>query len=222
MAATSPTSEAKRRLVDHLKRSDGATAAELADALGVTSAAVRLHLDELSGSGLVVATEPVNAGGRGRPAARWVLTELARDLFPDRHADLTVELIDSIREALGDDGLDAVITTRSQRQRQTYRAALGETPVRIRAERLADLRSAEGYLAEVVDHDDGSLTLIEHHCPICDAATVCQGLCRDELAVFEDLFDGVATVVRDQHALSGDQRCSYRIRPLSDGGDPRS
>ena len=48
---------------------------------------------------------------------------------------------------------------------------------------LAERRSTEGYLAEVVTDDD-DLILIEHHCPICTAATSCQGLCRSELEVF--------------------------------------
>ena len=51
--------------------------------------------------------------GRGRPPVRWQLTPLAGELFPDRHADLTVELIGSIREALGDDGLDKVLEARA-------------------------------------------------------------------------------------------------------------
>ncbi len=53
----------------------------------------------------------------------------------------------------------------------------------VRVRHLADLRSAEGYLADVVtDGDD--LVLVEHHCPIQDAAGSCGGLCEAELAVF--------------------------------------
>ena len=180
----------------------------------VTSTAVRQHLDDLETGGVVESSEPISRGGRGRPAVVWSLTPGARTLFPDRHADLTVELIDSIREALGDDGLDTVITTRSARQRAAYANALDGTPVRLRASALAEMRTAEGYLAEIVDNDDGSLILVEHHCPICDAAAACQNLCRDELATFESLFDGQATVEREQHLLGGDKRCAYRITEL--------
>jgi predicted ArsR family transcriptional regulator len=82
--------------------------------------------------------------------------------------------------------------------------------VRVRA--LGERRTAEGYLAEVIsDADD--LLLIEHHCPICSAATACQGLCRSELEVFQAALGPSVTVTREQHVLSGDARCTYRISP---------
>ena len=39
-----------------------------------------------------------------------------------------------------------------------------------RAVLLAEQRAEEGYMAEVKRHPDGSLLLIENHCPICVAA----------------------------------------------------
>lgn len=206
-------SDPKRRIIDHLKRVDDATAPDLAAAFQVTATAIRQQLDELAGAGLVRTTPPRPSGGRGRPPSRWMLTDLARDLFPDRHADLTVDLIDSIRDAMGEDGLDAVIQTRSNRIRLAYEQALRGTPVEIGVSRLAELRSAEGYLAEAIENDDGTLLLVEHHCPICDAASSCQALCRDELEIFQGLFTGQAVVTREQHLLSGDLRCVYRIAP---------
>ena len=77
--------------------------------------------------------------------------------------------------------------------------------------RLADIRSAEGYLAEVRDGEDGSLLLLEHHCPVCDAASTCQGLCRSELELFKAALGDDVAVERVQHLLAGDQRCAYRI-----------
>ena len=116
--------------------------------------------------------------GRGRPPVRWQLTAIAAELFPDRHADLTVELIGSIRAALGEEGLERVLEARGQAQLTAYRKALPDpavssVPVRVR--RLAEVRSAEGYLAEVKSDDDGSLVLVEHHCPVCDAASSLPG-----------------------------------------------
>jgi predicted ArsR family transcriptional regulator len=130
--------------------------------------------------------------------------------FTDRHADLSVDLIESIRTTLGDDALDVVLAARAERQTEQYRTAVGQGPVAVKVRRLAEQRSVEGYDAEVrVDGSD--LVLVEHHCPICVAATSCQGLCRTELEVFRaTLGDGVR-VEREQHLLGGDQRCAYRI-----------
>src|SRR5438270_14053035 len=108
-------SDAKRRIVERLKRVESATAPELASGFGLTDTAVRQHLEALERLGLVerAASEP---SGRGRPPVAWHLTDLAMSLFPDRHADLTVELISSIRDALGEDGLNQVIDRRARAQ----------------------------------------------------------------------------------------------------------
>ncbi len=203
-------SDAKRRIIEALKRADSSTAHELATSFSTTTTAVRQHLDALEQNGLVERFEgPIS--GRGRPAIQWRTTALSRELFPDRHGDLTVELIASIRASLGEDALDRVIRQRSADQVVSYSAALPDGAVAVRVRALADRRSAEGYLAEVVaDEDD--LILIEHHCPICTAATVCQGLCRAELDVFRAALGDGVEVTREQHLLSGDARCAYRIR----------
>jgi predicted ArsR family transcriptional regulator len=213
-----PLSDAKRRIVDRLKRVESATAPELAEAFGLTDTAVRQHLDALAENGLVEKAPAPPPQGRGRPPIRWQLTPLAAELFPDRHADLTVGLIGSIREALGEDGLDRVLEARHQTQLSAYRQALPDptvssVPVRVR--RLADIRSAEGYLAEVRPDDAGGLLLLEHHCPVCDAANACQGLCRTELELFREALGDDVTVERVQHLLAGDQRCAYRITPVA-------
>lgn len=213
-AVPTPLTDAKRRIVDRLKRLDDATAAELARALGLTSTAVRQHLVSLAEVGLVQ-PQPRATAGPGRPSQAWVLTPLARELFPDRHGDLTVNLLTSVRNALGEKGLDRVIAERTRSQRAAYRAVVKPSGNwRTRAEALAAVRSAEGYLAEVVDAPDGDgVLLVEHHCPICEAATACQGLCQGELELFDEVLGSDVAVVRTQHLLSGDARCVYRIRP---------
>jgi predicted ArsR family transcriptional regulator len=85
-----------------------------------------------------------------------------------------------------------------------------------RVNALAKQRSAEGYLAEVVRDKDGAVLLVEHHCPICTAASACQGLCRSELDLFRAALGDDVTVERTQHILSGDVRCAYRVTPRAE------
>jgi predicted ArsR family transcriptional regulator len=171
----------KRQIIERLKRAD-AKVADLARALDMTEAGVRQHLDALADHGLVVSRTGI-AAGRGRPATVWALTDLAEDLFPDRHDDLTVELITAVRTALGDDGLAKVIDARGDKQRAAYERALPKRgTLRERVAALARIRTEEGYVAEVADPPDApdgdAVLLIEHHCPICTAASSCPGLCR--------------------------------------------
>src|SRR6185503_8989023 len=157
----------KRRIVERLKRAD-AKVSDLAQVLDMTEAGVRQHLDALAEHGLVV-SRPGAVEGRGRPPTVWTLTDLAQDLFPDRHDDLTVELITAVRNALGDQGLARVIDARADVQRAAYERALPKRgTLRARVEALATIRTAEGYVAEVLDDpDDGNgVLLVEHHCPI--------------------------------------------------------
>lgn len=204
--------EGRRRVVERLKRSGPSTACQLAKELGITESAVRQHLDALAAVGLVDRrTRPPQ--GRGRPATVWALTDLAAGLFPDRHADLTVELLDALTTELGAAAVDAVIAARERAQLARYRAAVpADGPVADRVAALARARSAEGYMAEVVGDGD-SVELVEHHCPICDAAATCRNFCRSELEIFRAVLGPGVTVARTRHLLSGDERCAYVIEP---------
>lgn len=208
MAGNQALSPSKRRIVDALKRRP-LTGPELAGIFDLTPEAVRQHLNDLAEHGLLRSSQRASSRA-GRPPVEWSLTELALDLFPDRHADLTVSLIESIRSALGEAGLDAVVAERTADQLRDYRSRLRGIDDKVAA--LAALRNDEGYMAEVTDAPDGNgRLLIEHHCPICDAAKVCQGLCRGELELFQATLGSRVTVTREQHLLAGDERCVYRI-----------
>ena len=210
-------SDAKRRLMERLKMVDSATAPELAAEFHLTDTAVRQHLDSLEAAGLVAraAAPPI---GRGRPPVRWHLTDLASELFPNRHGDLTAELLTAIREEFGEPGLQKVLAARASMQLDHYREALPDlgTSVRVRARRLAEMRTAEGYMADVLPavKGDASVVLVEHHCPISGAAGVCRGLCQAELDVFREALGPDVEVQRTQHLLAGDRRCAYRITPV--------
>ena len=205
---------AKRRIIERLKRADRLTASDLAAEFGLSDTALRQHLESLAAIGLVERVTGVPTG-RGRPAVQWRLAPLAAELFPDRHADLTVELIESIRASLGEAALQRVIAARAERQLTSYRDVIAESdPVAVKVRSLARLRSVEGYMAEA--HDDpiggaASMLLVEHHCPIASAAGACVGLCEAELELFRRALGPAVTVERAQHLLAGAPRCAYRI-----------
>jgi predicted ArsR family transcriptional regulator len=210
MLRVAELSDTKRRIVERLKRVESATATDLAGEFGLTDTALRQHLDALEDAGMVTRSmaEPI---GRGRPPVHWQLAPGAAGSFPDRHGELSVDLITSVRATLGQKALDRVVAARSDRQTAGYSLALADsTDVGERLQRLADLRSDEGYLAEVVPDGDAFL-LIEHHCPIRDAAAACGALCQAELDVFRRALGPDVTVTRTQHVLAGDRRCAYRV-----------
>ncbi|NIJ43006.1 putative ArsR family transcriptional regulator [Parvibaculum indicum] len=187
------------------------TAAELGKRLGITGEAARQQLNRLAAEGQVRADS--TPAGVGRPRQQWSLTPEAQSAFPDTHASLTVQILESVRSLLGDEALDRIIDQREQDTRILYEAAMsGHTSLRDRVAALAELRSAEGYMAAWEEAEDGSLLLIENHCPICAAASLCQGFCRTELALFRSLLGPGVTVERAEHIIEGARRCAYIIK----------
>jgi len=202
-----------RRAITKLLKTEGPIdSAQLAQRLGLTAMAVRQHLYALQREGLVASEErPVPIG---RPAKFWRLTREADHLFPEAYAELSVALIDSVKDAFGQEGLERVLTSRCARQRVDYRKRIKsqDTLDRKLAE-LAKVRTEEGYMAEVRREDDGSFLLVENHCPICAAANACQGFCSTELDLFRSVLGPGVTVERAEHIIKGDNRCVYRVQP---------
>ncbi len=205
-SADRPTSD---RLLILLKTRGPQTAAELGAALGITDEAARQHLVKLAGEGFVEGSTETR--GVGRPKQFWNLTGAGHERFPNAHADLTVQLISTIRNVLGEEALDRLISAREKETLANYRAEMkGAASLEERVVRLAAIRDREGYMCEMSRDADGYL-LIENHCPICAAATACQGFCRAELRTFKKVLGNDVNVTREEHIVSGARRCAYRI-----------
>ncbi|WP_186147411.1 helix-turn-helix transcriptional regulator [Burkholderia gladioli] len=207
-----PALPVSERVLNVLKRRGPQQSAELGACLGTTSEAARQQLKKLEAEGLVAAENVPQ--GVGRPARVWRLTALGHGHFPDAHADMTVDLIRIIRGTLGEPTLDLLIRAREAETRESYaRALAGVTGLEARLARLAELRDREGYFAEWARAEDGDgWLLIENHCPICAAATACQGFCRSELEIFREMLGDAASIERVEHVPAGARRCVYRVR----------
>ncbi|CNE29537.1 transcriptional regulator [Yersinia nurmii] len=202
------TQSVAERLLMLLKTRGPLQATDAGKILGTTGEAARQQFVKLAKEGLVIAV--AQAKGVGRPIQLWQLTDAGHARFPDAHGELTVQLLRMVRTKLGEDALNLLIDTREQETRDQYCQAMkGASNIGERVERLVAIRTREGYMAEWEMQEDGSILLIENHCPICAAATRCQGFCRAELEVFRQALQ--APVERTEHILSGSRRCVYRI-----------
>jgi len=230
-STTSPESiedkqKAKNQILHLLKTQGAQTATTLAEQLQVSPMAVRQHLQVLQAEQWVTYQEERRP--LGRPVKLWQLTERSLQLFPDSHAELMTDLLVGVETLFGTEGLEKLLADRLRRQLQTYATKLPETISKTVAEtawhewiaqvgiadpvhHLAHLRTQEGYMAEVVQVEDGWL-LVENHCPICAAARTCQKLCGSELEMFRTLLGPTVAVERVEHIMQGDRRCAYRIQ----------
>ena len=199
------------KILYQIKRLGPQPAKSLAHHLGITTMAIRQHLATLESNDLIEAMEP-ELQSRGRPLTRWKLSNEGHARFPDAHAQVTTELISGIRDLLGDEALDKVIKQRALKSYHLYQQALAKRKGLLpQLRELAKLRTDEGYMAEVEKIADGEYLLVEQHCPICIAATSCQGFCKSEIDTFRQLFNGVASVERQEYLLDGARRCTYLV-----------
>lgn len=209
-----PAISTRRSILELLKQEGPLDARGLADRFGLTPMAIRLHLYGLEDDGLI--THGEQRRSRGRPAKVWSLTPAADALFPDRHSDLTLSVLEATRTVHGDAGLRRVLAALSRRQADAYRKRIpASAPLSRRLKVLAEIRTEEGYMMEVQPLRGGSYELIEKHCPICVAAKACTGLCQAEIDSFRSALGRSVRLDRTEHIVAGGRRCVYRVIPAS-------
>ena len=202
--------ETRREILNKLKTRGALPSNTMAGELGISSMAVRQHLRELEEAGDVTSSDL--SKGKGRPTKYWKLTDQANRHFADRHRDLILDLLQGLNATLGEDGMDALLERRGASQVEAYSKKVDPAKsLYQRTKALAKLRSEEGYMADVEQGENGECYLVENHCPICDAAEACAGLCATELSVFRKTFGDSVSVERTEHLMNDSRRCVYRI-----------
>lgn len=197
------------RILMLLKMRGEVTAAQVATELLITKEGARKHLLNLANQGLIESY--ARSEGIGRPSTYYCLSVLGLSKFPDSHADITVQLLQSIKQLLGENALDLLITDRETKVYQRYKNALsGMETLEKKLDMMATKRTEEGYMAEWKKEAESYL-FIENHCPICAAATECQGFCRSELHNFQQLIGPSYTINRIEYIIEDGTRCTYRI-----------
>lgn len=201
--------ETRAQIVGLLHDGD-ATVADLASATQLSAVAIRRQLRELVADQLVIG-HAMPASGRGRPAMRYSLTARGERLFPDRSSDLADDVLTFLYDERGKAEMIAFLRWRLKRQQAHYAGALdGITGLDDRVERLAELLSQDGFLAEADSAADG-FALTQTHCAIKEAAAAHPQLCAFEAALFREVLG--AQVTRRQTIASGAPACVCHVQP---------
>ncbi|BCL19685.1 transcriptional regulator [Streptomyces tuirus] len=203
-----------RSILDH----GPSTVAELAERLGLTQAAVRRHLDALTGDGVVEAREQrvYGARTRGRPAKVFALTDYGRDAFDQSYDTLAADALRWIADREGgDEAIAAFARARIAAQAGAYRRAVEGVPPEKRAEALAKALSVDGYAATArsAPHPQKGEQLCQHHCPVAHVAEQFPQLCEAETEFFAELLG--THVQRLATIAHGDGVCTTFIPKIS-------
>lgn len=168
-----------------------ATAADLAERLGLTRAGVRRHLGELLEDGLIAEHEmPRGTARRGRPSRHYVVTARGHAALPTGYAQLANQAIDFLAAVGGPEAVEMFAANRAARLEERYAAAVlaaGEDPA-ARAQALAELLSHDGYAASARPVGRAAtLQLCQGNCPVQDVAAEHPQMCEAETAAFSRL-----------------------------------
>ena len=158
------------------------TAAELAQRLELTAAAVRRHLDHLGELAMIEGRDRAVYGqrGRGRPAREFVLTQAGRDEFDQQYDDLAAQALRFLAETSGDDAVVEFARRRVAFIERDYDTVTTEHPELTPAEALALVFSREGYAATAKELPVVGQQLCQQHCPVSHVAHEFPQLCDAE------------------------------------------
>jgi predicted ArsR family transcriptional regulator len=200
----------RNRVARTILERGASTAAELADLLDLTAAAVRRHLDALTAEGMLEAREQQVRGvrGRGRPAKVFALTDRGRDEFDQAYDDLALQALRFLAVQGGEEAVAAFARQRVVELEQRYRPLLEQIDERDRSRALASALSDDGYAASVRQVSSGD-QMCQHHCPVAHVAEEFPQLCVAETEVFARLLG--RPVQRLATIAHGDGVCTTHV-----------
>lgn len=193
------------------------TAADIANRLDLTPAAVRRHLDALADEGSIAERDTPPAGGRtrGRPARAYVLTAAGHGRMQSTYDGMATAALDFLAEHAGAAAVEEFARTRiadlEVRLAASMRVAAGpvEPEVTARTEALVAALSAQGYAASARPIDGDAATgiqLCQGHCPIQHVAQAYPAFCDAETDAFSRLLgvhvQRLATLAHGEHVCT--------------------
>ncbi len=181
MATPEGDAPTRARVVHAILENGPSTAADLAQRLDLTPAAVRRHLEHLVGTGSIESADQRVYGsrGRGRPAKVFKLTDAGRDDFDQQYDDLAVLALRFLSETQGEGAVMEFARRRVAFIERDFQSVADLNPELTPAEVLARVLTAGGYSASVKALPIGD-QLCQQHCPVSHVAAEFPQLCEAE------------------------------------------
>ena len=187
------------------------TAADLAEQLDLTSAAVRRHLATLEAEDRIRVQEEITGAkrGRGRPAKRYIAAPEAHPGLGNEYADAALAALNQLRQALGPDAIHMFASGRAEELREKYAPVVEKAgdDLETRAQALVAALSEDGYAATLRPMPGGvAVQLCQGHCPVLQIAKEHPELCEEETRLFSDLLgvhvQRLATLAGGEHVCT--------------------
>ncbi|MCX5761544.1 MAG: helix-turn-helix domain-containing protein [Gemmatimonadetes bacterium] len=188
-----------------LRKEQPLTMKALADHFGLTTNALRRHLTELVDAGLVDYRREIR--GLGAPVFAYSLSNAGEALFPRAYIDPLVDALEALREREGTEAVVQLFRKRWDAMAESARPRLALLPMHERAQLLAELLTAEGYMTEAIAELNDGTTIRHHNCAVREIALRFPEVCSAEAEFIETVLG--APVERRTHLKDGCRACEY-------------
>ncbi len=112
MAAIEKIKSTREHVLKTLLTHEQCTINELAESVGINPISVRHHINKLEADGLVISNEERH--GVGRPRRIYYLTEKGREQFPTRYIQLTIRLLEQLKETMPQTMVNNIFSERTK------------------------------------------------------------------------------------------------------------
>jgi predicted ArsR family transcriptional regulator len=196
------------RIVTELRRRGSASAADLAEAFGLSPNAVRQQLVVLERDGLV-AEQPVRRGPT-KPTLEFSLTREADRLFPQAYDKMLDAVLREVRSQLGGQAVKKIFDGLAKRAVERARQRITAEEPEAKVAQLTELLRESGVMAEYSLIDDG-FALHERNCPYSNTAREHPEVCQVIHHVIDETIGG--SHEQTESLAHGGKECRFEMKP---------
>lgn len=199
------------QILEYLQRNPSATIKDFEILLGVTTTAVRQHLNALQASGYLDRRE--QRSGVGRPHFIYVATDAARELFACRCDVLALTMLQEMYGMVGAEQMETLLKRVGVRLADRYAESVSAVELQQRVEEMAGALGRQGVLTDVSATGTNTVALKMYNCPYHDLAIAHREICDMDQLMMQQVLG--ADVSLDDCIMDGHGSCSFVITPSS-------
>lgn len=195
------------QVIEYIKRNGSATIKELEDLLGVTTNAVRQHLQALQADGYIERRQ-VNSGV-GRPHHAYSISSKAHELFACHCDDLALTLLEEVFALEGPERAGLLLDRVGDRLAKRYASTVRGEALLDRVEQLAETLYHRGVLTDVDVKDEDMIVLHAYNCPYHELAQEHRAICEMDEEVMRKVLG--TDVNLSACMMDGHKGCSFVV-----------
>ncbi|NBQ55246.1 MAG: winged helix-turn-helix transcriptional regulator [Verrucomicrobia bacterium] len=202
----------KLSILREIKKSQGLSVTELCQRVGLSYMGIKQHCIGLEREGYLDTWR--RPKGMGRPEKAYRLTDGAKEFFPSRYPQFSLQILESVKEIYGSLGPEKILHNIYKAETQRYETKLEKLDGESRFRGLTQLREEDGYMAEYsFDNTNRIHRITEFNSAIQDCLDAFPMIRDYERQMFEKILR--TKIRRDEERISGLYRCTYSAASVS-------